>query len=110
MTTPLEMEERIAKIKGLKNPRSWFIEDKYQGICWDIDLVRPSEMTNWAENIEDAWELFEEIPSAILQKVTYSIGSPEKSYAVHYANKGYVYGETAPLAICLAWLAWKGAA
>ena len=82
----LEINKKISEIKLLKDEK--FIP------------------RNWAENIADAWELFEEMPHGLIEN---SIGgmkicsfiSEGKSQAIQW------YDDTAPLAICKSWLAWK---
>lgn len=98
--TPLEINKKIASMRshdGIDNDHPW--NDK------------ENRMWNWAENIADAWELFEEMPHRFG-----IIKNDRQSYSIWEEYQGnkticlQYYGEwcsTAPMAICLAWLKWK---
>lgn len=63
---------------------------------------------NWAENISDAWELFEEMPFGTC--ITSHYDHEETYYTLILGdNINYVEidSNTAPEAICLAWIKWK---
>lgn len=109
--TPLEINKRIRELKGCKISK-W-------GRCdcennshkkWDGDEKWPILIDkNWAENISDAWELFEEMPvGTTIQKCNSGI---EPFYSVgwdEFIDKEFS-GEAgkASEAICLAWIKWK---
>ena len=122
----LEINKKIAEIKRYK------ISDKYR--CSSVNnlgcknaVYRESGIPyNWAENISDAWELFEEMKSQINNlAIVFNKSSYPNVYTDLYKcgsvsvqdfcggdKDPYVSvdGEesiTAPLAICLAWLKWK---
>lgn len=67
---------------------------------------------NWAESINDAWKLFEEMPNAGLAHYNNGeLGKLKYSYRVTLLTNSIgmppVSADTAPLAICKAWLSWK---
>ena len=59
---------------------------------------------NWAGNIADAWELFEEMP--IQSKIVKTAGENCWTCWVGENGSGFA-SRTAPLAICMAWIKWK---
>lgn len=64
---------------------------------------------NWAKNIADAWELFEEMPGALLSK---SDTTEDGRDIYHCRNDSMEkcfmeWSFEAPMAICLAWINWK---
>lgn len=117
--TPLEINKKIAGLKcgigerGVSasigdygrptNRVTYFLEA-------DDNVRVHSRFFNWAETITDAWELFEELPNPKLQ-----LFNRDDAGLVRFPwrctvdfNKDYEFmGETAPLAIAKAWLAWK---
>lgn len=112
LMTPLEINKRIAEKKG------YIFDDKYR--CFSKEKPHDKNaiykdsgiLYNWAENISDAWELFEEMPDASIFKVDSKILKKEYSNLIYSASckdiglKSYS-AETAPLAICLTWISWK---
>lgn len=91
--TPLEINKKIAEIKG------------FTGTLID---------TNWAENISDAWELFEEMATDISGDVNclnyssflkdYNVGVASDDGFESFANQDH---ESPSMAICLAYIEWK---
>ena len=91
---------------------------KHDGIDNDHPFSNEkNRLYNWAENIADAWELFEEMSVDSLQPPFLpSIKRQRESnkWMVHVItdhahqneNCGFIF-KTAPMAICLAWLEWK---
>ncbi len=76
---------------------SYLVEDK----AW-------RDAPNWPENIADAWELWEELPP--FKSIEYH-APMNRPYSVMYTvgNTHHQFdADTAPLAICVAWLAWEG--
>lgn len=119
--TPLEINKTIAKIKGL----TIFNAEKHSqtddelnydlildvGHLWILDNDGQQHIWSPAENISDAWELFEEMPFLS------SIHKTSDHYEVHsgdffnklekYDSRFWEASNTAPLAICEAWINWK---
>lgn len=130
--SPLEINTKIAEIKGLKimlspkDQNGLYVEAKIGG------TIPYLKTTNWAENISDAWELFEEMGGQIITEdryngsyskgkwlCTYGTTCPEEvllngpqaddtTAMVFWQNPRFIVAaDTAPMAICLAWIAWK---
>lgn len=102
--TNLELNQAIGKIKG------WHFIDANKDNCrferYDIEDVEVAITAerNWATHIEDAWELFEELP------IGSGIQRFEACYLVSTSATPPICNDaatTAPQAICLAWLKWK---
>ena len=102
----LEINKKIAELKGLKI---------YEGCdvllsslnAIPLEAYRHStgmDILNWAENITDAWELFEEMPMSQVLKQ-----KDEIYYCNHDVRQSDLFGigMTAPLAICNTWIKWK---
>lgn len=128
--SPLEMNKKIAGIKRL----NWVSSNTTNPALIDHDELPTSDRLhppkNWAENIADAWELFEEMPWDLYLTRdryggSYSRGGWLCGYDLEDANSDDVdamnfwsnvrkndlfafAADTAPLVICLAWLKWKG--
>lgn len=108
---PLEINQKIAELKGFKRfgeklpDRDNLIEPVY---ATDFNEII-DQNKNWAENIADAWELFEEIPYKIsvgkYEKKNYFIAKWEHAFTVE--PNIITESKTAPIAICLAWINWK---
>lgn len=116
--TPLEINKKIAMAKSpMKFISYGFEPDAYVYYSYIKDnFVFMSKLYNWAENIADAWELFEELPEGTSIMRVYSSGGKysiclrDDNGALSYDNeniKGFFLYETAPLAICMAWIKWK---
>lgn len=118
--TPLEINKKIHSLKldeKIKNTPQKFIEENRDYVNFlleqrDYFLFIPEK--NWAENISDAWELFEEMPKSYFlgKSVTHQYGF--EIWKINDDGKGLTQlldpvAETAPMAICLAWIAWKEA-
>lgn len=70
----------------------------YRKPCDDYWVIIP----DWTENIADAWELVEEAHMIIYTPQAYPKYGAE-------IDRGYMFvADTAPRAICAAWLEWKG--
>lgn len=73
-----------------------------------FELKSPMPMFDWANFIEDAWDLIDEMPATVAV-----IRSCAGDYHCHvFALDGGKdhegQGETAAIAICRCWLAWMG--
>lgn len=109
--SPLEINTKIAEIKGLKimlspkDQNGLYVEAKIGG------TIPYLKTTNWAENISDAFELFEENQEVYLKKMNYTDGTIVYQCVFRDSNLnvlGNATADTAPMAIALAWLVWKG--
>lgn len=105
--TPLEINKRIAELKGIEVEEDDFNEKEtsvFEEV--DHDTFVPH---NWAEWIGDAWGLFEEMGRArmgIDSRV--GIEKGEKFYHVDVVSIAQTFrATTAPMAICMAWIKWK---
>lgn len=107
--TNLEINEKIAELMDLAVDRDSKPHSSPNAIIiGNVGMMMYKEM-NWAEHIEDAFELFEEMPpgTELLQEDEPGL------WAVHLTTDEKtgvgvcVNSETAPLAICLAWIKWK---
>lgn len=123
--TPLEINRKIAILKGFPDPYA----SPGKGAASTITNTAFLDMSkgefvkgykNWAESIADAWELFEDMVDSYgglisVKMVGNSMPIPGwPKYKIvfdendaHIRNKEFSGAETAPLSICLAWLAWK---
>jgi len=75
-----------------------------------IPIPNDPKTINWAENIADAWELFEEMPNPKLQL----FNSGDAAFmrfswrvTIDFKKDMEFLGATATIAICLAWIKWK---
>ena len=115
MTTEMTDEElrlAIAKAKG-------WIESTENGARW----INPRggaifTIPNWPKHIHTAWELVEEmkvggyyvrVDTPFTADSPYQVKVDEMGWADHNPPPpgGWYSADTAPRAICLAWLAWK---
>lgn len=96
--TPLEINKNIAELKGIKN---------YEMDCKIQGMPVFSGFPNWAENISDAWGLFEEMPLPMITKDSNYAYKFQSTSDWKSAEVPAFDGLTAPMAICLAWIAWK---
>ena len=101
----LEINKLIAEAKGIK-----WQEKEVQGAEDAVFSTKDDysfKIHNWASNIKDAWELFEEMPigSSIYRT------SGENAWSCWLNRSGSesvgMACKTAPLAICGTWLYWK---
>jgi len=124
--SPLEVNKKIAEVK-LTGMKWWFefTEDsisagREQPIIryrFDVSINQKTipipnniKSINWAGNILDAWQLFEENPEVYLKKGHYTDGTIVYQCVFRDSNLNVIGGgkaATAPMAIALAWLAWK---
>ena len=127
LLTPLEINKKIAELKGYK---IIFEHDNSLRISWlsmdqRLELKSPQSveeeminngleimgpMINWAENINDAWELFEENHEVSIKKMHYTNNTICYQCAFRDSNLNVIgdsSANTAPMAICLAWIKWK---
>lgn len=97
-----EIRAKIAELKGfIYTELGWIAPESYKNGC----------IPNWPEEIADAWSLLEsnEIYGyKVLKPVSYPYGyqcwiMPK----IHPMHKFSSIADTAPLAICLAYIAWK---
>lgn len=127
--TPLEINKRIAGIILSPQHKWWteFTEEsinsgfskpiiKYKlNVAIDqkhIPIPNDTKSINWAENISDAWELFEEMEEPSVFKIDSNALKKEFSNLIYSASCKDLglkscSAETAPLAICKAWISWK---
>lgn len=111
--TSLEINKKIAELKGFKpgpsgNLRYTNSVSLHPASMPDNLLsIFASEDKSWAENISDAWELFEEIPGAVISKDDDNEDGRNSYYCRSATNNLSIYGATAQKAICLAWIKWK---
>jgi hypothetical protein len=107
--TPAELREAIAKAKGYVNVHEGY-NDTLRGIKLPNNY-KAVEIANWPENISAAWKLFEEMPHPEIYHGTYINGANYWRCACgkwDYGEPEYeCEADTAPLAICRAWLMWK---
>lgn len=98
--TPGQLRLAIAEAKGI--PLLW------RG-SFPHNAVTQERIPNWPNDISAAWGLVEEMPFISLIAIPHSEHPREfVCYADHYDQDALpVYGDTAPLAICRAWLMWK---
>lgn len=124
--TPLEINKKIAEWKGYEARRV----DGNQ-----LFIGKPGfdgSWVNWAESITDAWELFDEMDMQIVVKDRYNgtyskgkwlctyetvfaeeilfngpQGNDSEALAFWQSPKFVVAADTAPLAICKAYIKWK---
>lgn len=116
--TPLEINNKIAEIKGY-NAR--YFDGDQEFVLIDLipkveikynthtNSIRIGHSFNWAKNISDAWELFEEMPRPQLTKG--GMSAPYYFCLSEFVEQSYspeLEAPTAALAICKAWLKWKG--
>ena len=97
--TPLEINKKIQDLKKIPYPTH-------------LTYGKEIPCFNWAESIQDAWGLFEEIVNedSLIDSVRYSDNL--KKWLVGYIDSDGCFeiesqADTAPLAICLAWIEWK---
>ena len=117
--TTLEINKRIAELKKLDI--TW--GDYGNSVCpalWNKDEM---VLFNWAEDISDAWELFEEMGNNMggWHKIALDMWNANSTYIPisfkiiikglggHGGDKDEMLAEanTASEAICLAWIKWK---
>lgn len=124
--TPLEINLKIAKLKNIEVLQT--IESKiyYKGESGYAKrgitqyAAEPLKSYNWAESIQDAWGLFEEMPkSSFVKHLGFDDGEkcgkfecllyagPKDSKMRILEKWVEITADTAPLAICLAWIQWK---
>lgn len=95
--TGLEINKKIAELKGLP-----YALDAHGTSMLLID----NAWVDWAGHIFYAWELFEEMPMPQITKYDHPLPFSCSSDFVSPVLQPF-QSETAPRAICLAWLAWK---
>ena len=113
LLTPLEINKKIAEFR---NELNVFHHKHSPSVPCDGQLHEEyfSELMpnakNWAENINDAWELFEENHEVSIKKM-HDTNNTICYQCVFRDSNLNVIGDsaanTAPMAICLAWIKWK---
>lgn len=94
--TPLEINRKIAALRG------------HDGVDDDHPYnIKETRLWNWVANIADAWELMKEMP------LGYCVSSTHKGFICFFWPSDSEQwpsgeGETASLAICKAYLKYKG--
>lgn len=112
--TPEEIRLEIAERKGYENIRTWGIKNVLM-VYGGQEPGLHHNLPNWPESIAAAWELFEELPIrrellvTNYKQVVYECASGWSGWDFESGGPGKYAerGDTAPLAICRAWLAWK---
>lgn len=116
--SPLEVNKKIAELQGRRifntEDSMWMMErlDESEGVngLYSVteeyddgatEEIKVFDLRNWAENISDAWELFEEMP------LGFSIMRDKEYNWCLFHNSIWSVAPTAPMAIALAWLKWK---
>jgi len=102
--TPLEINNRILGLKGCMphlNKCTYPRHDLWPDAKKHTAFLIGCE--NWAEDIKDAWELFEEMRIDNVQ-----LCAEPNQWTVVWDDIEYC-ADTAPMAICLAWIKWKEA-
>lgn len=118
--TPLQINQKIAEMKQLKMIHAPNYSSSATATLIfdapDIDKYDDWSYKNWAENISDAWELFEEMPLAEIfhtnlkdVKYTVTIWVRNKHTDEFCLGDRKVFGKgiTAPLTICAAYITWR---
>lgn len=106
--TPLEINKKIAELKGFHSIRNGFSDSVFYCDKEKLGNEFLNYNKNWAENISDAWELFEEMPFGTC--ITSHYDHEENYYTLILGdNINYIEidSNTATEAICLAWIKWK---
>lgn len=104
--TPLQINQKIAQLKGN------YVQKAGPGKIIGAETTPVYELDkNWAENISDAWKLFEEMPNDTSIAISkngrlFSIIIGDSCY-FEDESKRFIYADTAPLAICAAYIAWR---
>ena len=104
--TPLEINKKIAELKGLE------ISGVFDNTIKTPRAGQDSLFFNWAEDKSNAFELFLEIPSALICSYNGNSfdekGTPCILYYCDIGTDSRDYMHKSPaMAICLAWIAWK---
>lgn len=104
--TQLEINKKIAELKGLKMEEA---PNLSQSALFFVgsDRHESESYKDWAKDISDAWELFEEIPGAVISKDDDNEDGCNSYYCRSATDNLSIYGATATEAICLAWIKWK---
>ena len=107
---PIEINKKIAEIKGLKMEEAPNLSQSAL-VFIGADNHASESYKDWAKDIEDAWELFEEMSSSV--NLDYDL-CLHKVYDNWCVSRKYLRdliklseSKTAPEAICLAWKKWK---
>ena len=101
-----EIRIKIAELKGVEYEVIHFIEGDELCIKDDDNAYMP--IPNWSVSIADAWELVEEMATPD----NFGLSFWDKNiweciYHKDEDHSSFVEADTAPRAICLAWLEWK---
>lgn len=105
--TPLEVNKKIAEIKGYKIKE--ILGATLLCVCpyrEDPNSFYESCQTRWDYSMNEAWELFKEMPESFsIQKdgLQWMVWKRKTNGTIRFIDSV----DTAPMAICLAWLAWK---
>ena len=113
MTENEELQKKIAKLKG------WTHIREVNGQLLGMPPNHPGIWVapEWPESIADAWELVEEMERAGNWTRLQTPFTPRDGYRFGCTPSGitgwngmpdiYESGNTAPISICKAWIAWK---
>lgn len=98
-----EIDKRVAELKGLKwchRPNhAHQVEVIYETFS-TIANCKNKDLPSWSEDIQDAWKLFQELPN-------YKLSQYNGTWWLESNDGIIIHAETAPEAICLAWIQWK---
>lgn len=104
-----ELRRRIAEVRGIDF-------DVYDFVVGDPSLVYKDsndDIPNWPVNIADAWEMVEEMNKTCFTFLSFQPTPGWEFKIKDTSSEGWGwysgYSDTAPRAICLAWLEWKRA-
>ena len=107
MQTIAEINDEIAQIRGWRKmfgkmdsasqwPHKYYVyRDGRKTTC----------LPNWTTDIAEAWELASEMPGVHVRHV-YDTAYGDKWHCSYQLPEWFA-GDTAPIAICRAWLAWN---
>ena len=98
-----EIRIKIAKLKGIEYDTYYFPDGGPSHVYHNSN----GDIPNWPVNIQDAWELVEEM--GLIGMRTYGDTWHCGIYDKYGEQIGYSCSDTAQRAICLAWLSWKEA-
>lgn len=100
-----EIRRKIAELKGIEVVAQTTIMPDGSSIPTGILFMKIRNncgfLPEWPVSIKDAWELLEEMPTG------YAVWRTRKHWICRKIGGKWVEAETAPRAICLAWLGWK---
>lgn len=115
-----EIRLKIAKLKleplgwcVINSERGWF--EKKREYAPGVEVKKLENTPNWPENVADAWGLFEELSANHFSTKLMTWDHVDNACIILHHRQGHdenisddeIMADTAPRAICLAWIAWK---